>query len=48
YALADQFDGAVERLAVGVIVAAPLYLVISYKANREWFIAMQALIRRAT
>ncbi|MEH6649465.1 MAG: MOP flippase family protein [Motiliproteus sp.] len=45
YGVANQFDGAVARLIVGVLVAAPLYLVVSYKANREWFDAMQRLVR---
>ena len=43
--LADNFDGAVLRLGLGVLVAAPLYMLINYKANREWFNAMRELVR---
>jgi len=43
--LADQLDGAVLRLGLGVLVAAPLYVLVNYKSNREWFNAMRELAR---
>ena len=45
YWLANQFDGEIVRLGIGVLIAAPLYLAVSFKANREWFGALQVLIK---
>lgn len=44
--LASQYDGAVLRLLIGVVVAAPLYLVFSYIGNRDWVFAMMELVDR--
>lgn len=44
--LASLFEGAVNRLLVSVVIAAPLYLVISYIGNREWVVAIMELAGR--
>ncbi len=46
YLLAVRFDGAVPRLCIGVGVAAPSYLAISWVANREWVQALMELAGR--
>jgi hypothetical protein len=46
FLLANEFDGAVLRLMIGVAIAAPLYLLFSYVGNREWVVAMMELARR--
>lgn len=43
FLLASQFESAVLRLLVGLSVAAPLYLMISFLANRDWVLAMSEL-----
>jgi len=48
FLLATQFESVVLRLLIGVVVAAPLYLVISYIYNREWVLATMELIGRRT
>lgn len=42
--VAMHFEGSIIRLAIGVVIATPLYLAISFKGNREWFTAMMELI----
>ena len=44
--LAQEFDGAALRLVVGVVTAAPLYLLFSYIGNRGWIDAMMELMGR--
>jgi O-antigen/teichoic acid export membrane protein len=46
YFVAAKFEGFAIRLSIGVAVSTPLYLVISYKTNREWFGAMSMLLGR--
>ena len=46
YVAVSEFDSAVLRLCSGVVIAAPIYLVLSYFANREWILAMMELVRR--
>lgn len=48
YWLANHFDNPAIRLIFGIIVAAPLYLLVSYKGNRDWFDALLTLIRPNT
>lgn len=42
--VAQYFDGATIRLSIGVAIAVPLYLVLSFAGNRNWFGSMGALI----
>jgi len=44
YWIVGQLDDAVLKLVAGVLLAVPLYVAVSYKANREWFDAMRELI----
>jgi O-antigen/teichoic acid export membrane protein len=44
YWLADQFTGAIFRLIVGLAVAAPIYIGMSYKLNSSWFKALQTFV----
>ncbi|CAA9889566.1 Colanic acid exporter [Candidatus Methylobacter favarea] len=44
YLIALQFNGAPIRLILGGVVSVPLYLALSYSANREWLRAMMELI----
>lgn len=46
YLIASQLDGAIFRLAVAVLISAPLYLLISYKFNRDWVASLHELLRR--
>jgi len=48
FLLATQVESVVLRLLIGVVIAAPLYLVISYIYNREWVLAMMELIGHRT
>jgi len=46
YFVSIQFDESILRLIVAVLVFTPLYLMFSYKANRELFqMALQLLGR---
>lgn len=47
YLVVSIVNGTVTRLAVGVVIAAPLYVAVSYWMNREWFDAMTQLIGRS-
>lgn len=38
YLLSQQFDGQIMRLAIGISVSAPIYLILSYKYNLFWFV----------
>jgi O-antigen/teichoic acid export membrane protein len=40
---AQYCDGAMIRLIVGVAIAVPLYLMISFRCNRDWFGSMMTL-----
>ncbi|MFC6669718.1 MOP flippase family protein [Marinobacterium aestuariivivens] len=44
YWLLMHFDNVYLRLAIAFIVSTPLYLVLSYFANRGWVIAMVSLV----
>jgi len=44
YLVATQFNMVIARLFVTMIISALLYLALSYKANPEWFAAMQELM----
>jgi O-antigen/teichoic acid export membrane protein len=44
--ITTHLDDAGVRLAAGIVLAAPLYIAISAKANREWFMAMLELLDR--
>lgn len=46
FLVANQFNSIVIRLIIGVAIAAPLYLAISFKGNREWFESMMQLVWR--
>jgi len=46
YLVATRIDAPIFRLAIAVAIYTPLYLAISYKANRDWFVAMMELLRR--
>ncbi len=46
YFAADQFDGALSRLAVAILISAPLYVALSFIWNREWVTAMLELAGR--
>lgn len=46
YFSANQFSGSVLRIAIAAGVAAPVYLLISYKANHEWFTALTGVFGR--
>lgn len=48
YWVAIQFDGAIGRLLVGIVIATPLYMAISFRANHEWFSAMMELLFHRT
>lgn len=45
---ADQFAGPVLRLAVGAMLAVPLYIALSIKLNTEWFAAVRGLLGLST
>ena len=42
------FEGDFVRLTVGIALAAPLYLAISFLANRQWVRAMMELAGKKT
>lgn len=44
--LATHFEGHLVRMIIGVTIAAPLYLALSFACNREWVEAMIELIWR--
>lgn len=44
YVAAQGFHGSLVRIAVGGVVAAPLYLVLSYLGNRQWLASMLELL----
>jgi len=44
YLVAAQLGGVIGRLVVAVMISATLYFAISYKFNRDWFVAMQELL----
>ena len=46
YGLSTLVDGVVIKLLAAILVSAPLYLSMSYWANREWFNAMLELAER--
>lgn len=46
YLVAIQFEGALVRLVLGVLIGAPLYLGFSYLWNRPWFDSMLELAGR--
>ena len=46
FLLANEFEVAVLRLIIGILVSAPLYFAFSYFANREWVVAMMELAGR--
>ena len=46
YLVATQVEGALSRLALGVLLGAPLYLGFSYLWNRSWFDSMLELVGR--
>ncbi len=45
YLAAHSVEGAFARLAVAGLIAAPLYLTLSYFWNRSWFTATQQMLR---
>ncbi|MCX7161724.1 MAG: MOP flippase family protein [Rhodocyclales bacterium] len=44
---AQHCDGAMARLTAGVAIAVPLYLMISFRFNGDWFGAMMTLAGRS-
>jgi O-antigen/teichoic acid export membrane protein len=46
YMIAYQFERELVRLIVGITVAAPLYMAISFMGNRNWVLAMMELAGR--
>lgn len=44
YLAAMEFDLPIIRLALGILLALPVYLFLSHKFNPAWFIAMQELL----
>lgn len=48
YWVAKQYDGTMSRLVVGIGIAAPLYLAVSFRGNRDWFSAMTELLWNRT
>ena len=46
FVLGNQFDGSVLRLIIGIALAAPIYLAVSFFVNREWVQAMWELAGR--
>lgn len=45
FGVAWWFSGDVARLSVGVLVGGAVYVGLSSRINREWFVPMQALLR---
>lgn len=43
YVVAIRFEGGLVRLAIGIVIATPLYLATSFLANRQWVRAMLEL-----
>jgi O-antigen/teichoic acid export membrane protein len=48
YWVAIQLDGPIGRLLVGIVIAIPLYMAVSFRANHEWFSAMFELLFQRT
>jgi O-antigen/teichoic acid export membrane protein len=46
YILVGNIELPVVRLIAGVVVATMAYFAISYRANRDWFIAIMELLKR--
>lgn len=46
YILSLQVEGPILRLFLGVVIATPIYLMLSYFFNREWIQALQSLVGR--
>jgi hypothetical protein len=44
--IAYQFERELVRLIIGITVAAPLYIAISFMGNRDWVLAMMELAGR--
>jgi O-antigen/teichoic acid export membrane protein len=46
YLVTAQVEGALSRLAFGVLIGVPLYLIFSHRWNKSWFDSMLELVGR--
>jgi len=44
YVVVMLFEAPLARLLTAVLISAPLYLILSYLLNRDWFLAMRQLV----
>ena len=44
YLYANNFHNEIARMLIGLIIAAPLYMALSYLANKRWIDAMRELV----